>query len=117
MFRTLSSLSSSSAAAPQFARRFSVFASEGPSATFARLMKDRDAIVQNALDQGIPLGAPKPSMLNKLRESGRTPGAQERRLDSAEAKLRKAQDYKAARLEAEEKKKAAEAAAANNTQK
>ena len=88
-------------------RSLSVFSAEGPSDALSRLMKDRDlgnpTSGADVLDSGVPLGAPKPSVLIRLRSSGgRNIEQLEQRANAAEMKLRKAQEYK-------EKKEAAAA--------
>ena len=95
-----------------FTRAFSIFGSESPSAGLAKSIDLGNFTTgEQVLDASVPLGAPKPSALNRLRQSGRTPEARERRSDEVESKIRKAQEYKAAK-QAAEKKKAEEAQAA-----
>jgi len=63
---------------------------------------------ENAVDASVPQGAPKPSVLNKLRSTGRMndPLESRRRGEMLEEKLRKAQEYKRARAEAKAKEEA-----------
>jgi hypothetical protein len=97
-------------------RPFSVFSSSSPSDSLSQLLRDKSLLNNDEqLDKSVPLGAPKPSALNKLRQSGR-PGRDNQdsqRMDAASVAMRKAMDYKMAKQQAKEK---AEAEAAKKAQ-
>ena len=82
------------------ARPLSVFASGDPpsSESYKTIMKElgNATNAEEMRDAQVPLGAPKPSALNRLRTSGRLPSAEllEKKRDDAQDKLARAQEYK-----------------------
>lgn len=99
-------------ARPLASRPLSVFASGAPPSgeSYKKIMQELGNVTtgEEVLDSQVPLGAPKPSALNRLRTSGRGSLEQlEKRRDDAQDKLNKALDYKAKR---DAQKKAAEQA-------
>ena len=99
--------------AAMLARSFSIFSSSGPGDSMSGLLRNTGLTQMEpddtVADRSVPLGAPKPSALNRLRASGRPGAGDSAREHAVDMKMRKAMDYKMQREEA--KAKAAEEAA------
>ena len=92
-----------------FSRSLSIFASSEPPSgeSYKKIMSELGNATtgEEVLDSQVPLGAPKPSALNRLRATNRTSlEALEKKRDMAQDKLARAMEYKAKR---EAQKKAA----------
>jgi hypothetical protein len=95
-------------------RSFSIFASSEPPSgeSYKKIMSELGNATtgEEVLDSQMPLGAPKPSALNRIRTTGRASlESLEKRRDEAQDKLARAMEYKAKR---EAQKKATQEAEA-----